>query len=250
MLKATSHGLKIKKPGYTFRNKNHTNLHINLIMEGSLRISLKGQHRTAKPGMIFFITPGTSVRLASPEEGYTGVFAVFKPDPALSWVKPGVFPAAPDLFRTAQLILSEIQAPVKSEIEVLPVLFELFSSLALRFREEHRNPGRTYDPQFWARQVKRQVDAHVYTPAKIEEIADSIPLCKRQLFKYFRQCYGCSIKQYQIRRKIDEAKYLLAQSKMKITDIAYELGFSSSQHFATVFKKITGHSPGKYPRTS
>jgi AraC-like DNA-binding protein/mannose-6-phosphate isomerase-like protein (cupin superfamily) len=243
-------GLKTKKPGYSFRNQSHTNLHINMVMEGSLQISIKGKCKTAKPGMLFFISPGTAVKLNSPDEGYTGVFAAFQPDKALEWVKDGVFKAAPDIYRLAQLILAEIQNPVKSEIETLPAFFELFACLALRFREKMRKCDKNYDSAFWANQVKRQINAHIYTPAKIEEIVDSIPLCKRQLFKHFRKHCGISIKQYQTQRKIKEARELLMQPGVKITDIAYELGFSSSQHFSTVFKKSTGLSPGEWLKQS
>jgi AraC-like DNA-binding protein len=238
-------GLKIKKPGYSFSNKKHANLQLNLIMKGSLEVSINGESSHTKPGMLFFISPGNSVELKSPK-GYTGVFAVFRPSEEFKWVKGGIFTASPDLYRIAQMIYSEILSPPKSEIETLPVMFELFCSLAFRFREAQRKTGKNYGPEFWAKQVKRQVDAHIYTPAKIEEIVESIPLCKRQLFKHFRKHYGCSIKKYQMKRKIEEAEKLLSQPGMKATDAAYELGFSSSQHFSTAFKKFTGRSPGAF----
>jgi AraC family transcriptional regulator, L-rhamnose operon regulatory protein RhaS len=44
------------------------------------------------------------------------------------------------------------------------------------------------------------------------------------------------------------AKQNLRSSQSSIIDIALELGFSSSQYFATVFKKIVGISPKDYRR--
>jgi AraC family transcriptional regulator len=67
-----------------------------------------------------------------------------------------------------------------------------------------------------------------------------IPLCYRQLSRLFTASYGVSPKQYQVTARIEESKRMLSQSKATITDVAMELGFSSSQHFATQFKNVTG----------
>lgn len=48
---------------------------------------------------------------------------------------------------------------------------------------------------------------------------------------------------YMERVRIDCASQMLKESKMSITDIAMELGFKTSQHFATVFKKMIGVTP-------
>ena len=52
-----------------------------------------------------------------------------------------------------------------------------------------------------------------------------------------------SPKAYQMQQKIQTAKRLLAETSMKVTEIAMEIGFSSSQHFANTFKAHTGLSP-------
>jgi AraC-like DNA-binding protein len=49
-----------------------------------------------------------------------------------------------------------------------------------------------------------------------------------------------------MRRRIYRAKYLLREPDRPITAIALDLGFSSSQYFATVFKKLVGLTPGEY----
>jgi AraC-like DNA-binding protein len=51
---------------------------------------------------------------------------------------------------------------------------------------------------------------------------------------------------YITRRRIEESKKMLSQGEASVTDIAYALGFSSSQYFATVFKRITGQSPKQF----
>ena len=48
------------------------------------------------------------------------------------------------------------------------------------------------------------------------------------------------------RDKIEAAKRLLHQDSTSVTGIALDLGFVSSQYFATVFKRITGVTPSRY----
>ena len=51
---------------------------------------------------------------------------------------------------------------------------------------------------------------------------------------------------YILREKIDAARHRLGNPKKNITTIAFELGFPSSQYFATVFKQFTGRSPSYF----
>jgi AraC-like DNA-binding protein len=48
------------------------------------------------------------------------------------------------------------------------------------------------------------------------------------------------------RRRIERAQERLREGGRAITEVAHELGFSSSQHFATVFKRHTGLTPGAW----
>jgi AraC family transcriptional regulator len=49
--------------------------------------------------------------------------------------------------------------------------------------------------------------------------------------------------------RLNEAKRRLKESDESITDIAAALGFSSSQHFSTHFKKMFGCTPTSYRRS-
>jgi AraC-like DNA-binding protein len=47
-------------------------------------------------------------------------------------------------------------------------------------------------------------------------------------------------------RKIDESKMMLLYTGESMTTIANSLGFSSSAHFSSVFRKLTGHNPTEF----
>ena len=70
------------------------------------------------------------------------------------------------------------------------------------------------------------------------------------LSSYFSRKTGVTIGLYFNRLKIQKACVLLKTTQKTITDIAYELGFSSSQHFSIRFKEIKKIAPKKYKNTS
>ncbi|WP_376768318.1 helix-turn-helix domain-containing protein [Litoribacterium kuwaitense] len=61
--------------------------------------------------------------------------------------------------------------------------------------------------------------------------------------------YGQSPTAFVDRLKIDDACRQLSSNQISITQLAYDLGFKTSQHFATVFKKYTGHTPSHWRNT-
>lgn len=72
---------------------------------------------------------------------------------------------------------------------------------------------------------------------------------KTTLCKLFKQEYGTTILNYVTSLKIKEAKSLLRENKLSITEIATSLGFDSIHYFCRQFKKATGQSPTEYSKT-
>ena len=68
-------------------------------------------------------------------------------------------------------------------------------------------------------------------------------LSQSSLAQKFKQIVGLPPHAFLLACRIQRAKELLVQTDRLVTDIAAELKFSSSQHFATCFKQETGVSP-------
>ena len=99
--------------------------------------------------------------------------------------------------------------------------------------------------------VKRliQIDEYIATNLNriiyVDELAD-ISNISVGYFKYwFKNTVGIPPKEYVNRLKIEQAKTDLLKGKT-ITEVAFDLGFSSSQYFSTTFKKFTGYTPKLY----
>ena len=89
------------------------------------------------------------------------------------------------------------------------------------------------------------LDDNPHTFLTVEQMAHAANLsCSRFKCK-FKQQTGLPPAEYQLRKKIEMAKEMLKSSDLSITEIAYKLGFSSSQYFATRIQKIHAENPGQ-----
>lgn len=76
----------------------------------------------------------------------------------------------------------------------------------------------------------------------VEELAETAHLSESHFKRKFRDQVGIPPGDYLQRRRLEFSARLLAKGN-SVTATAYDLGFSSSQHFSTAFKKFFGMSP-------
>ncbi|QKX05676.1 helix-turn-helix transcriptional regulator [Aquimarina sp. TRL1] len=79
----------------------------------------------------------------------------------------------------------------------------------------------------------------------VDELASLIHVSTGYFKPWFRKNTGITPKEYINRIKIEKAKILLSQKK-SVTQVAFDLGYNSSQYFATSFKKFTGITPKSF----
>jgi len=64
--------------------------------------------------------------------------------------------------------------------------------------------------------------------------------------KMFKRITGLNFTDYVSRTRIEKAKNLLLNPNLRVSEIAFEVGFQSLTHFNRVFKRIVGESPTEY----
>lgn len=83
----------------------------------------------------------------------------------------------------------------------------------------------------------------------IGDIAKYIFLSPSYFARAFKEEMGTSPINYLLKVRIERAKEILADESLKISDIAYEIGFSNQQRFNEIFKKYTKMTPLKYRKS-
>lgn len=66
------------------------------------------------------------------------------------------------------------------------------------------------------------------------------------LSNLFSEVEGITIEQYIINQKIEKVKELLMYDEFSLSQIALQLGYSSTAHLSNQFKKLTGLTPSKF----
>jgi AraC family transcriptional regulator len=66
------------------------------------------------------------------------------------------------------------------------------------------------------------------------------------LSKTFSKTEGTTIERYLILLRVEKAKELIEYDEMNFSEIAYELGYNSTNHLSGQFKQVTGMSMSEY----
>ena len=120
---------------------------------------------------------------------------------------------------------------------------ELFILVARQLTRQ--NNSRRDFPQTFMKleQTLRENLSHQWT---VEEMAALVGLGITTFSEKVKSFTGFSPLNYLINIRISEAIKLLKRPDVHVTDIALDVGFYSSQHFATTFKKLTGYTPSEF----
>lgn len=62
----------------------------------------------------------------------------------------------------------------------------------------------------------------------------------------FKQCYGQTVYNYIIGKRMELARTLLDQRRFKVSDVAGLVGYTNTSHFITAFSKKYGVTPGEF----
>ena len=92
--------------------------------------------------------------------------------------------------------------------------------------------------------ILRYIDDHLNEPAQVSRLAQVARLSESRCKARFKREIGVPPAEFWLRKKIERAIVLL--KSRSVTEVAYELGFSSSQYFATVFKRYTLVNPSQF----
>ncbi len=97
------------------------------------------------------------------------------------------------------------------------------------------------------RRATEWLEARMAEDARLADLAAAVGLSERHLCTAFRVSTGRPPHQWLLDRRVERAKGLLAADPARpVTEVALACGFTSSAHFATVFRRATGKTPSAW----
>ena len=99
-------------------------------------------------------------------------------------------------------------------------------------------------------QVTRYIRGHYHKPITLAEMARIANMSPSYFSKHFKEstCFG--FKEYVLNVRFRRAIELLLETRLSITEVAYQCGFNDSNYFGDMFKKYKGLSPLQYRKNN
>jgi AraC-like DNA-binding protein len=94
--------------------------------------------------------------------------------------------------------------------------------------------------------AKEYIRTHQNEELRLGQVAKAVNTSTFYFCKMFKKVAGVNFTDYLSRVRIEKSKELLLNRNLRISEIAYEVGFQSLTHFNRVFKRILGQSPTDY----
>jgi AraC family L-rhamnose operon regulatory protein RhaS len=258
--------------------KHHNGgLEVHYIARGHLHWEIEGRPFLVPPRSVFFTFPWEKHgSCADFEPGHFFHFVVFriqKPEKKdlkrirlargfglsnaeqseifsqLASVRNRCFAASPDFAWVMARLARELAQPAalaRTNIIALSraVLCELVKNANVTEVQNQKNP--LSEPR-----VLRFVDelrARCAEPWTLDSMAGACRLKRTQFETLTKELTGDTPSRLLNRFRIRQSQQPLRSTKKTITEIAFNSGFSSSQHFARIFKNLTGITPTQYRR--
>jgi len=94
--------------------------------------------------------------------------------------------------------------------------------------------------------AKDYIQEHQAEELSLGQVARAVNTSTFYFCKMFKKITGINFTDYLSRVRVEKAKNLLLNPNLRVSEIAFEVGFQSLTHFNRVFKKLLGQSPTRY----
>jgi AraC-like DNA-binding protein len=83
-------------------------------------------------------------------------------------------------------------------------------------------------------------------PLDVRAVASVAYLSEFHFIRAFRACFGETPHRYLQRRRVERSMFLLRETDRSVTDICFDVGFTSLGTFSRTFRAIVGETPSDY----
>jgi len=110
--------------------------------------------------------------------------------------------------------------------------------------ENARSRNRAEPVAIW--KARRYIDEHSREELSLTKVAKAVNMNANYLSENFKRVTGINFVDYVAHARFEEACRLLHDSDLRISEIAFAVGFQSLSQFNRVFKRFSGESPTQF----
>ena len=262
----TVHYQKLQR-GYASEEEHHDFWELIYADKNNPQVIMGGVAHTLKQGEAVFIKPNVPHYVECPENANIFIVSFECHSQSMSLFEGRILEVPPQHRRLLQTVMTEATQtfnlpdfnPTLNKLELLltPNLggeqmikntLEILFIYLLR-QENERTSIYFFSEIESTHDLKKAIldylSSHVYEEFSLDALSEELHYSRTRLCNVFKQQTGNSIYSAYLTMKINEAKTLIGK-KLPVAEIADRLGFSSSSHFISTFKKHTGSTPREY----
>ncbi|MEG1777929.1 MAG: AraC family transcriptional regulator, partial [Angelakisella sp.] len=120
---------------------------------------------------------------------------------------------------------------------------ELWQSFEAFFHQMREMPLQNYSPRIAA--VINYIQEHYGSDLTVQQVAEELGLNSEYLNKLFKKEVGVGFSKYLTDCRMTVARRLLKSGKWRVSEVAQQVGYKSSQYFSITFRKTIGQTPSQ-----
>lgn len=154
----------------------------------------------------------------------------------------------PVLIVLQQIINNNSNNPIKK----LYVRGKLYELLSLHFQNDEataeENCPFLVDERdvLKIREAKDIIIERMANPPTLQELANEVGINLKKLKEGFKQIYSDTVYSFLFNYKMEHARQLLENNRYNVNEVGIKVGYSTSSHFISAFKKKFGTTPKQY----
>lgn len=153
------------------------------------------------------------------------------------------------IYQCIQIIQRLIeQTPAYFELELNIQLITIWKCL-LQNRFQLTYDARKHDRNERMKHMLNWIHEHYHEKVLLQDIAREGQLSRSECCRYFNDILKKSPIHYVNEYRIQQSLILLQKTDLNITEIAYQVGFSSTSYFISIFKRIKNTTPLSYRKS-
>jgi AraC family transcriptional regulator len=166
-------------------------------------------------------------------------------------LKPRLFFFDPDLWETALKLKAQSERSGPGQRQYVEALSIVMVHELLRLNngtataKTHIRGGLA---SWQEKRVAEYIEEHLPEDISLAALADIARLSPYHFVRSFKRSFGLPPHRYLSHLRMQQAKSLLANPAMSVTQVGFNLGFSDTSSFTTTFRKHTGQTPTAYRR--
>lgn len=129
-----------------------------------------------------------------------------------------------------------------AELKVEEILIRLMQTQARQLLEAEYLSLTNHPLAFVIGYIKENLHEKI----SMDTLCKKACMSKANFYRKFTEEFGLTPQAYIQQERLKRARYLLKNTGMNVTEVAFATGFQNPAHFNTAFKKETGYTPGQY----